>query len=147
MFWLRKEIKIWGILPNGIPSENQEAQLFDLELASQIASIKVSRTQGCIEIAPDHIWEAESVYQGSCWITFFAAVLDQVHPHSYGRKARGAKVLDKLVKKNHEVSYYEWNQLLTNENLPLSNIKQSQRIINSYPSLKTLSKDGLPNFS
>ena len=33
----------------------REAQLLDLELDSQIASIKVSRTQGCIEVAPDHI--------------------------------------------------------------------------------------------
>ena len=80
-----------------------EAQLLDLELDSQIASIKVSRTQGCIEVAPGHICEAASVCNGSFWITCFAAVLDQLHPVPMGGKARGARVFDALVNNHYEI--------------------------------------------
>ncbi len=76
----------------------QEAELLDLELYSQIESIKVSRTQGCLEIAPDHICTTCFVCKGSTWITCLAAVLDQVLPVTMGQKARGAQVFDELVK-------------------------------------------------
>ncbi len=79
----------------------EEAHLLDLELDSQLASIRVSRTQGCIEVAPDHICEAASVCMGSLWITCFASVLDKVSPVQLGLKARGAKVFDELVKNNY----------------------------------------------
>ena len=85
----------------GTAITKQEAQLLGLELDSQIASIKVSRTQGCLEVAPVHICEAASVCKGSFWITCFAAVLDQIHPVPMGEKARGAKVFDELVKNNY----------------------------------------------
>ena len=81
----------------------EEAQLLDLELDSQIASIKVSRTQGCIGVAPDHICKAALVCKGSFWITCFAAVLDQVSPLPMGNKARGASVFDELVKNGYPV--------------------------------------------
>ena len=81
----------------GTSMTKQEAQLLELELDSQIASIKVSRSQGCIEVAPDHICEVASVCKGSLWITCFAAVLDQVNPVPIGKKARGATVFDELV--------------------------------------------------
>ncbi len=75
----------------------QEARLLDLELESQLASIKISRTQGCIRVAPDHICKAASVCKGSLWITCLAAVLDQVHPVAIGAKARGPTIFDDLV--------------------------------------------------
>ena len=81
----------------GTAITEQEAKLLDLELDSQIASIKVSRTQGCTEVAPDHICKAAHVCKGSPWITCFAAVLDQVTPVRTGKKARGATVFDELV--------------------------------------------------
>ncbi len=90
----------------GTPITKQEAQLLDLELESQIESIKVSRTQSCMEVAPAHICEAADVCKGSCWITCLAAVLDQVHPVPMGNKARGAKVFDELVENNYEISCY-----------------------------------------
>ena len=80
-----------------------EAQLLDLELDSQIASIKVSRNQDCIEVAPDHICKAALVCKGSFWITCFAAVLDQINPVPMGTKARGVRVFDVLVKNGYEV--------------------------------------------
>ena len=88
----------------GTAITRQEADLLDLELDSQIASIKVSRTQGCIEIAPDHICKSALVCKGSFWITCFAAVLDQVNPVPMGTKARGARVFDELVKYGYVVT-------------------------------------------
>lgn len=76
----------------------EEAQLLDLELESQIESIKVSRTQGCIEVAPNHICHATSVCDKSLWITCLAAVLDHLTPVSIGTKSRGARVFDELVR-------------------------------------------------
>jgi len=81
----------------------QEALILDLELDSQIASIKVSRTQGCIEVAPDHICKAALVCKGSMWIACFAAVLNQINPVSIGKKARGTTVFDTLVKNGYVV--------------------------------------------
>tara|TARA_Y100001968_G_C19352936_1_gene715645 strand:- start:927 stop:1229 length:303 start_codon:yes stop_codon:yes gene_type:complete len=77
--------------------DSQEASLLDIELYSQIESIKVSQTQGCIEVAPDHICRIAQVRNGSFWITCLAAVLDQINPVSIGQKARGAQVFDELV--------------------------------------------------
>ena len=87
----------------GTKITKQEAQVLDLELDSQIESIKVSRTQGCIEVAPNFICEAASVCKGSFWITCLAALLDQVTPVPMGVKARGAKVFDELVKNGYVV--------------------------------------------
>ena len=88
----------------GTAITKQEAELLDLELDAQIESIKVSRTQGCLAIAPDHICEAANICKGSFWITCYAAVLDQVHPVPMGKKARGARVFDELVSNNYEIS-------------------------------------------
>ena len=87
----------------GTEITKQEAELLDLELYSQIESIKVSRTQGCLEIAPDHICKTSLVCKGSNWITCLAAVLDQVLPVKMGKKARGAQVIDELVKNGYLV--------------------------------------------
>ena len=80
-----------------------EAHLLDLELHSQISSINVSRTQGCIEIAPNHICNAVFVCEGSFWITCLAAVLDQLIPVATGKKARGATVFDELINNRYLV--------------------------------------------
>ncbi len=88
----------------GTKITEQEAQLLDLELDSQIASIKVSRSQGCTRVAPVHICEAACVCKGSFWITCFAAVLDQVAPVATGKKARGATVFDELIENRYVVA-------------------------------------------
>ena len=85
----------------GTKITQQEAKLLDLELDSQMASIKVSNTQGCLAVAPDHICETALVCKGSFWITCFAAVLDQVAPVPIGSKARGAKVFDELIRNGY----------------------------------------------
>ncbi|KGG16099.1 MULTISPECIES: hypothetical protein [unclassified Prochlorococcus] len=85
----------------GTQITRQEAELLDLELYSQIESIKVSRTQGCLQIAPDHICKISLVCNGSNWITCLAAVLDQLLPATIGKKARGAQVFDELVRNGY----------------------------------------------
>ncbi len=99
-FWIRSKMNYQMLLEcysMGSSITEQEAQLLDIELESQILSIKVSRTQGCIESAPDHICDAVFVCKGSLWITCLAAILDQVYPVKIGNKARGAKVFDQLL--------------------------------------------------
>ena len=88
----------------GTEITKQEAELLDLELYSQIESIKVTRTHVCLEIAPDHICKTSQVCKGSIWITCLAAVLDQVSPVKMGTKARGAQVFDELVKNGYLVT-------------------------------------------
>ena len=88
----------------GTAITKQEAVILDLELDSQIASIKVSRTQGCIEVAPDHICKSALVGKGSFWITCFAAVLDQINQVPMGTKTRGARVFDELVQNGYVVT-------------------------------------------
>lgn len=78
-----------------------EAKLLDLELYSQIESIKVSSSQGCLKVAPDHICNASHVRKGSLWITCLAALLDQLSPTALGVKARGALVFDELARKGY----------------------------------------------
>tara|TARA_Y100001968_G_C19296292_1_gene686807 strand:- start:287 stop:592 length:306 start_codon:yes stop_codon:yes gene_type:complete len=85
----------------GAEITEQEAALLDIELYTQIESIKVSRNQGCIEIAPDHICKAALVCSGSFWMTCLAAVLDQISPVKLGTKARGAKVFDELMENGY----------------------------------------------
>ena len=85
----------------GTEITTQEAQILELELDSQIASIKVSRMQGCLKIAPDHICKAAFVCKGSLWITCFASILDKINPVPIGNKARGPKVFDELVKNGY----------------------------------------------
>ena len=75
----------------------EEVKMLELELDTQIENIKVSRSQGCIKIAPKHICKAALVCDGSFWITCLASVLDNCDPPTLGRKSRGAKVYDELV--------------------------------------------------
>ncbi len=82
----------------------QEVQLLELELDSQIASIKVSLTQGCIEIAPNHICKAALVAKGSLWITCLASILDQLKTVPLGNKTRGARVFNELVKNGYLIT-------------------------------------------
>ena len=74
-----------------------ELQMLEIELDTQIESIRVCHTQGCLKIAPKHICQAARVCEGSVWITCLAAVLDKCSPPSIGQKARGAMVFDELV--------------------------------------------------
>ena len=86
---------------SGTEITDQELKLLDLELYSQMLSIDVSASQGCLEQAPDHVCDACLVCSGSLWITCLAALLDKLTPPALGHKARGAKVFDQINKCHH----------------------------------------------
>ena len=89
---------------SGSEMTKDELQMLDIELDTQIESIKVSRTQGCLQIAPKHICEATLVCEGSTWITCLASVLDKCSPPSLGQKAKGAIVFDELVRQGYVIT-------------------------------------------
>ena len=86
---------------SGSELTKDELQMLELELDTQIESIKVSHTQGCLKIAPKHICQAARVCEGSAWITCLAAVLDKWSPPSIGQKAKGAIVFDEIVRQGY----------------------------------------------
>ena len=86
---------------SGSEITNDELQMLEIELDTQIESIKFSSTQGCLKIAPKHICQATNVCESSAWITCLAAVLDKCSPPSIGQKAKGAIVFDELVRQGY----------------------------------------------
>tara|TARA_B100000965_G_scaffold359293_2_gene339259 strand:+ start:22317 stop:22622 length:306 start_codon:yes stop_codon:yes gene_type:complete len=86
---------------SGTEISKDELQMLDIELDTQIESIKVSGTEGCLHIAPKHICEAALVCEGSFWITCLASVLDKLSPPSLGSKAKGAILFDELVRQGY----------------------------------------------
>ena len=64
---------------NGEGINKDELSLLELELDSQLESIKFSRPQGCTEKAPKHICEATQVCEGSSLVKFFASILDMAN--------------------------------------------------------------------
>jgi len=89
---------------SGSEMSEDELQMLEIELDTQIESIKVSRTQGCLKIAPKHICNAALVCDGSYWITCLASVLDRCSPPSLGQKAKGAIVFDELVRQGFVIT-------------------------------------------
>ena len=86
---------------SGEAISKDELSLLELELDSQLESIKFSRTQGCTEKAPKHICVVGQVCEGSSWITCLASILDKANQLSLGNKSRGAKVIDALLDNNY----------------------------------------------
>ena len=86
---------------SGSGISQDELQMLEIELYTQIESIKVSRTQGCLQIAPKHICKSALVCEGSIWITCLAALIDNFSPPSLGSKSRGAVVFDELVRQGY----------------------------------------------
>ena len=89
---------------SGTEISEDELQMLEIELDTQIESIKVSRTQGCVKIAPKHICNAALVCDRSFWITCLASVLDRCSPPSLGQKAKGAIVFDELVRQGFVIT-------------------------------------------
>ena len=81
----------------GTEMTEDELQMLEIELDTQIESIKVSRNQRCLHIAPKHICEAALVCVGSSWITCLASVLDKCSPSSLEQKGKWALLVDELV--------------------------------------------------
>ena len=88
---------------SGSEMTKDELQMLEIELDTQLVSIKVSGTQGCLKIAPKHICKTANVCEGNSWITCLAAVIDKLLPTSLGQKAKGAIVFDELVREGYVV--------------------------------------------
>ena len=86
---------------SGSELTKDELQMLEIELDTQIESIKFSRNQGCLEIAPIHICNAALVCEESLWITCLAAVLDKCSPPLIGQNAKVAIVFDELVRQGY----------------------------------------------
>ena len=86
---------------SGSEITQDELQMLVIELDTQIESIKVSRTQGCLKIAPHHICKAAHVCEGSAWINCLASILDRCSPPSLGQKTRCVTVFDELVRQGN----------------------------------------------
>ena len=82
----------------------EELSLLELELDTQLASIKSSNYQGCDEKAPKQICKVAQVYEGSSWITCLASILDKTYPPSLGTKSRGEKVFDARLEINNLIT-------------------------------------------
>ena len=78
-----------------------ELPLLELELDTQIETIKISSSQACTEEAPKHICKAAEVCDRSSWITCFASILDKSNPPSLGKKSRVTKVFEVLQDNNY----------------------------------------------
>ena len=78
-----------------------EISLLELELDSQLISIKFSRTQGCTEKVPKHICVAAQVCVCNICLTCFASILNKANPLSLWNKSRGTKVIDALLDNNY----------------------------------------------
>ena len=81
---------------SGTDLTDQELDLLDLELESQLESIMISSKEGCLKKAPNHVCIAASVSIDSNWITVIGSILDKYRPYSVGIKSRGAKIYDQL---------------------------------------------------
>ena len=78
-----------------------ELSLPELELVSQLESIKFSSTKVCTEKALKHIGGSAQVCEGTSWISCFALILDKANPLSLGNKSRGAKVIEAFLDNNY----------------------------------------------
>ena len=83
----------------GTKLTEQEIELLELELYSQIESIKALHEQGCLKIAPDHICKGAYVGKGSLWISCLASVLDQLSPREIG--SRSEDVFNELIRNEY----------------------------------------------
>tara|TARA_Y100001968_G_scaffold118386_1_gene107832 strand:- start:755 stop:1057 length:303 start_codon:yes stop_codon:yes gene_type:complete len=95
------------LLESYAASENfskEELSLLELELNSQLESIKFSRTQDCTEKAPKHICGAAQLCEDSSWIKCFASILDKANPSSLGKKTWGEKVIEALLDNNYLIN-------------------------------------------
>ena len=82
----------------GTSLSNQEIELLNLELDTQIMNIKISIEFGCLKSAPDHICKALNLRKGTYWIMCLAEILD-IHKQRKIGKTKSVEVYDLLLEK------------------------------------------------
>ena len=82
----------------GSSLSEQEIELLNLELETQIMNINISTEFGCFKSAPSHICEALNLKKDTHWIMCLAEILDLYNPPNLG-KTKSVEVFDLLLKK------------------------------------------------
>ena len=82
----------------GSPLSEQEIELLDLELETQIMNINISTEFGCFKSAPSHICESLNLKKDTYWIMCLAEILDLHKPLQFG-KTKSVEVFDLLLEK------------------------------------------------
>ena len=82
----------------GSPLSEQEIELLDLELQTQIMNINISTDFGCFKSAPSHVCEGLNLKKNTYWIMCLAQLLDLLKPPQSG-KTKSVEVFDLLLEK------------------------------------------------
>ena len=82
----------------GSPLSEQEIELLDLELATQIMNINISTEFGCFKSAPSHICKSLNLKKDTYWIMCLAEILDLHKLPKFG-KTKSVEVFDLLLEK------------------------------------------------
>ena len=82
----------------GTSLSEQEIELLELELETQIMNLNISTDFPCFKSAPSHICKGLNLRNGTFWIICLAETLDLHKPQKIG-KTKSVKVFDLLLKK------------------------------------------------
>jgi len=82
----------------GTTLSEQEIELLNLELETQIMNINISREFGFLKSAPFHICKALNLKKDTYWILCLAEILDLHNPTKF-RKTKSVEVFDLLLEK------------------------------------------------
>tara|TARA_B100000963_G_scaffold321352_1_gene304578 strand:+ start:20959 stop:21258 length:300 start_codon:yes stop_codon:yes gene_type:complete len=82
----------------GTTLSNQEVELLNLELDTQIINLNISKKCLFLKPAPYYICKGLNLRKGSYWITCLAEVIDRYKPPLNG-KTKGVEIYDELLKK------------------------------------------------
>ena len=82
----------------GTKLSEQEIELLNLELETQILNIDVSTDFNCFKSAPSHICKGLNLKKGTFWIMCLAEIID-LHKRSKIGKSKSVEVFDLLLKK------------------------------------------------
>ena len=82
----------------GTALSEQEIEILNLELETQIMNINISTKFGCFKPAPSHICERLNLKKDTFWIMCLAEILDLHKPPKSG-KTKSVEVFDLLLEK------------------------------------------------
>ena len=82
----------------GSSLSEQEIELLNVELETQIMNINISTDFDCFKSAPSHICEGLNLKKDTYWIMCLAQLLDLHNPPPFG-KTKSVEVFDLLLEK------------------------------------------------
>ena len=82
----------------GSSLSEQEIELLNLELETQIVNFNISTDFGCFKSAPSHVCESLNLKKDTYWIMCLAQLLDLYKPPQFG-KTKSVEVFDLLLEK------------------------------------------------